>query len=578
MSTTQRQPRPPYPPKVRQLLGLSGRRTELDTWLTGAESSIGFLQDNAQAEQVVLYATLPHVFIHGMLAPLKQLKSLNHSELGSSLIAPRLDATWCIEHTSGGGRPDRVYLASPLCDLGATLKGGEILVFRRPWPAVERTPTEISQKLTHSLGLHYVEERNAYCRIDELGDIEDVINIYDYPSKRDSQSILVITITRQEFYTYAVLAGMGIVFFYDFTRYRPGFFTGWSNQQRYERSDQGFVYHGGVQPGVGSYTNGRQIVFPPTTKREIMKRYKERRNPKKRHYAMFKALDLKTKKHIEVSCDPAGLSNYFQRESDLPLEMSPVFFRAEVVHKYKSDPSKYELTDRSINCRGAWDLETYDINEAGQFHTYLRYLAYLPYPEQLYWQSFNEWPKGPLSRRAILNDFAGEFDMAYDPLDAVKRKVERLDEVSPAWWSPRGKELARVVHYPVTDSETEWANAILAMDQYIIEGFQEKPLKEMAIRMEIPIDKGWRSLKLTEVCLIGKGAAKDHVQGAVDALRRVHELRTIVKGHAALQKKADEEKEALTVHGSFRAHFKVLASGCDDALGLIMTTMDVDKH
>jgi hypothetical protein len=42
-------------------------------------------------------------------------------------------------------------------------------------------------------------------------------------------------------------------------------------------------------------------------------------------------------------------------------------------------------------------LQTYDFNEAGQVHTYIRYLGYLPISEQRYWKAFNEPPKGTIS-------------------------------------------------------------------------------------------------------------------------------------------------------------------------------------
>ena len=58
-------------------------------------------------------------------------------------------------------------------------------------------------------------------------------------------------------------------------------------------------------------------------------------------------------------------ANYFT-QSDLPFEMSPAFFHPEVLTRYKSDSDKYTLQDRSISCRGAWHLQTYDINDAGQ--------------------------------------------------------------------------------------------------------------------------------------------------------------------------------------------------------------------
>jgi hypothetical protein len=209
-------------------------------------------------------------------------------------------------------------------------------------------------------------------------------------------------------------------------------------------------YDGGVMPGHASYVNGRQIVRPAITLEEIVQEHMDARNSTNRDYAVFKAVNLKTGEHIELSCDPKGLSNYFQPESNLPLEMSPVFFRGEVLHRYKADTEKYELMDRSIYCRGTWSLQTYDINDAGQVHTYLRYLRDLPYKEQLYWQSFNEWPKAPLSKRAITTDFKGEFYDEYDPLNSLKRKILELDEAPPPWWNRRGEPLAKAVHYPAT--------------------------------------------------------------------------------------------------------------------------------
>lgn len=570
-----RRPPPFHSTEIQQLLHLAGQGVDVSDWLIGAESSVEFLEDNVRADRVVLYASLPHVLIHGVLAPLKQLKKPNHKALEHDFVAP--DAAWHIEHVSGGGRPDRVYLAPPLGNDNPTLKGGEKLVFRRSWPVGKRASTEISQRLVHALELHYVEERNAYCRLDEVGDIEEVIRIHYVPSERFGESVVVVTITGHIFYEYALLAGMGLVFFFDFTRYQPSSFNGWSNVKRFDRTEPHFFYHGGIQPGVGSYINGRQIVVPALTRREIAHRYKELRNPKKRRYASFKALSLKSGERIEVSCDPAKLSNYFQPESELPLEMSPAFFRAEVLHRYKADPSKYELTDRSINCRGAWHLRTYDVNEAGEVHTYLRYLAYLPYQEQLYWQSFNEWPKGSVSQRAFRTDFLGEWITDYDPLHAIKHKVARLDDLSPAWWNPRGPEVRGAVHCPVTGAVNEWAEAILALDQLVTEGFQEGHLKKMALELGRTLDDKWRSLKLVEQCLIGKGVAEDKARVAVNALRRIRDLRTIVKGHAAPRKREEAEKSAVTSYGSLRAHFDVIAADCDEALELVFSVMDAGQ-
>ena len=228
------------------------------------------------------------------------------------------------------------------------------------------------------------------------------------------------------------------------------------------------------------------------------------------------------------------------------------------------------MSARSILCRGAWQLQRYDVNDVGQVHTYLRYLGFLPYQEQLYWQSFNEWPKGPLSSRAITTDFEGAFSKEYDPLQSVKHKVEALDNEAPPWWNPRGKELTRVVHYPVTNSIAEWADSILALDQLVVEGFREKALKGLASSMGLPVNKTWRSINLLQACLVGKGIKEDKAKAAAGALRTVHDLRTILRGHAAPAKKAAEAKRARKTHGNFRAHFTALAAECDRALRLVM--------
>lgn len=562
-------------PEIRALFELNGQGVDQSEWLYGVESSIAFLKANETADRIVIYAAMRSVLIHAVLAPLRKIQKPNHNELSEEF--PTAGTGWSIEYSPARSGRGRVYLASSM-DYGASdLRGGEKLVFRRSWAGRESSVPEINQKLVHALDLHYVDERSAFCRIDDVGDIENVITIYDAPSKIFGESILIVTIKSDDLYEYARLSKLGLVFFYDFTRVSKTF-SGWLNQAPFRYDAPHLFYHGATQLGAGSYLNGRQIVIPPVTLAKIVKRYRDQQAPKRRSYATYKAINLRTGKRIEVSCNPAMLSNYFQKGSLLPLEMSPVFFNAEVLHRYKADPKKYALEERQISCRGAWSLRTYDINEVGQVHTYLRYLGDLPYREQLYWQSFNEWPKAQLSKRAVTTDFRGEVYIEYDPLRAVKTKVRRLDEAQPKWWKPRGEVLAKLLHRPVTTSESEWGDAILALDQLVTEGFVEGSLKAILANMGRPFEKEWRSLKLLEEVLIGRGAEPNGVKEKLKPIRDVHNLRSIVKGHAAPAKKAAASAKAQKEYGSFRAHFEALATGCDEALGFLMSfTMSEDN-
>jgi hypothetical protein len=366
------------------------------------------------------------------------------------------------------------------------------------------------------------------------------------------------------------LADMGLVYFFDFTRVRWGGFSGWHGEERYERSFPDVYYDGGVMAGQGSFAAGRIVVRPTVSLEQIVQEHMEARNPTKREYATFKAINSRDRNRIEVSCDPAGPANYFQPESTLPLEISPVFFSSEVLHKYKADPEKYELGERDIHCRGAWFLQTYDINEAGQVHTYLRYLAYLPYKEQLYWRSFNEWPKAPISKRAFTTDIMGNYYTEYDPLNSLKTKIKKLDEKRPLWWQPRRQELIDAVKYPATNSPAEWSDEILALDHLINEGLQLTGLRSLAASLSRPIEDDWRQFKLLEECLVGTGVAEAVARASVSTLKSVREYRNVLKGHSATEKRRGYEKIARKEYGTFRNHFASLATRCDDVLTLVL--------
>jgi hypothetical protein len=129
---------------------------------------------------------------------------------------------------------------------------------------------------------------------------------------------------------------------------------------------------------------------------------------------------------------------------------------------------------------------------------------------------------------------------------------------------------------PATTSPSELANEILALDQFIVEGFRVKELRELARKLGRTIDKDWKSLKLIEECLAGGTMDEDEAKQAVSALRELHDMRSIVKGHAAGAKRRELEKRAIVGFGSFRAHFTDLTAGCDRALDTITGKL-IDK-
>lgn len=539
-------------------------------WVTRAEDAMRMLEQLTAQDEAVLYLSGPQAIVHGVLAPTRKLTQARVKDL-QGISFPEEQDTWTISREiSGEGRTIR--LEPPLGSWSDEFQG-EKLIFRREFNGVERdrAAIEISQKLIHSLELYFVAERNSYCRLDEHGDIEDVIRIVQQPEGKGSFRLDVVTILRADLDRYMAVTKQSLVLRFDFTRLDSKNFSSWRGVETLYSDSPDLYYHHGLC-GVGSFCNGVMVLRPSITVASLIKQWEMEEDRASRRYAEFKIYDRKNGRNLETSCAPECLSNYFE-DNELPWEISPAFFRAEVLHLYKADPDKYSLEDRQISCRGSWYLRSYDQNEGGQVHAYIGDLAKLPYSVQLYWQSFNEWPKGAISKRAHQTDIRGSWDLEYEPVSALKNAIRELDKSAPAWWGSRGEELEAAVHVPATDSTKEWADEILALDQFLVEGFLIKPLRAMADSLGKSVPSSWASLRVIQEILCGVGNSEAQAKAIVQPLQRLHGLRTEVRGHATVQKKRAAESQARSEHGSLRNHFTSLAGECERALDTIRVAL-----
>ena len=238
----------------------------------------------------------------------------------------------------------------------------------------------------------------------------------------------------------------------------------------------------------------------------------------------------------------------------MPFELSPVFFRPDVLLKYKSDTEKYVVSDRVIRCRSAWELRSYDINDAGQVHAYICDLRRLPYEEQLYWKSFNEKPKTGISKRALVNDFKGEWVELTDPLLRIKTLLDRWKEKKVPWWTLRDDAAINYVSTPRTSSRDEWARAFANLSKLVIEGFQTRAIRVRLSEMEIEWTKEERSLALLQRAL--SSDARSAPSRRVSGLRAVQAIRSKVDAHAGGSESDELSRDAIREHGNYTAHFE----------------------
>lgn len=232
-----------------------------DAWLTG-EQGLTFLRENVREREFVVYAGLGgHTFMHAVLAPAAGLVPPDIDDLLSWNF--NLSSSWSTVY--GASIPDRVSVLPLLHDTGSkSLEGGEQLVFYRSFEGYvgKQHYYEVLQKFLHISGLHYVPERNAYCRLDKHGDLEDVVRIVEVEPGGDGPHGTIITIFRDILDEYASLTGTAIIRMFDFTLYGRNF-GGWPNGGEEERIVEGDIfYRSRIHPGYGSYIRGCQIVLP----------------------------------------------------------------------------------------------------------------------------------------------------------------------------------------------------------------------------------------------------------------------------------------------------------------------------
>lgn len=342
---------------------------------------------------------------------------------------------------------------------------------------------EFNQLVTHPLDLHWSVGHNSYCRIDEQGDEIEKIKIINH------DELNLILIRRKTLDKLLHLGKWVLIRYFCFSRFKidhPSYNN--CTCKQFEPEEYEAKYE--IRKCDDEYIEfrGAQIERPNIPKEHLLSWGGCDEEVEEKKYAEFIVYDWKNKTIKRNYCiDPINFANYFTK-SDLPFGTSPIFFKAEVLDKYKNNPDKYDLSERNISCRGGWHLETYDINQHNQVHTYAVYLARLPYKEQLHWLQYNEEPKGGISRRAFQTDFEAKFPDEKSKLQQLKESLERLGslrvgEEKHVIWSPKGGSwdaASKGLYYVNSENPNQWQDFIIALANTTNEGFQVKPLRKIA--------------------------------------------------------------------------------------------------
>ena len=152
---------------------------EFEEWCN-QNDVLPFLSEEANDDYVLIYASLDHVYIYALLVP----ENVNFGDHGDDL------RSWSSNPFSGWSlvaSQENVWIERPCQSEGSEiLKSATQIIFGRSFEgfADDSSYFEVNQKITQILDLHYVNERNAWCKLDQHGDIEECIKIIDLKGGR----------------------------------------------------------------------------------------------------------------------------------------------------------------------------------------------------------------------------------------------------------------------------------------------------------------------------------------------------------------------------------------------------------
>lgn len=524
----------------------------------GASQHLEFLKQNAIADETVIYGSGPYTFIHSIVVPDEALEAASQDDLLRWSCNPYVSIA---SYVSGGGRRGMWIERDDHHRGSKALDQGRDLIFARTfegWSGDGRDYIEVNQEYTHLTGVHWRPEENAYCRFDDHGDLRHCASV---TLGRSSEDVRLVSFTWEELEEYLTIARCSLVRMFDFTLLKHSEFNGWpDNIDEMVHVDSADFFYRQRHCGRCAYTRGIQIMRPRRGADQVFQGVTDGwSGNKSKQYVEFIAHDWRNERLAKISTDPAATTNYFEAEgNDLPFELSPAFFRAEVLSKYKTDREKYTIKDREVSCRAAWHLRGYDVNEAGQVHAYICDLRALPYTEQLHWLAFNVEPQAGISERAIINDFQGDFVTFRHPREEVMSIVRRWRDRKVEWWKLRDSDLMDRANIPLTASKDEWAEAVMDLTKLVVEGFETKPLRQRLDRLSVEYTDSDRTLALLEK-LLNVGRHRDeHMK--LSGLREAQWLRSKLQGHARGTEAAQAAKDAIANFGSFKDHFSDLCT------------------
>lgn len=261
------------------------------------------------------------------------------------------------------------------------------------------------------------------------------------------------------------------------------------------------------------------------------------------------------------SCKKDTLSNYFVANGDNPLEMTPIFFKKEVLDKYYSNPNKYTVSDGAVGCEGSWSVYV-DNDHRSYMIVPLVYLSYLEYSEQMYWKGYNVAPEKDMgfSETAYARWIEGTFCNPMFPDLHFKYRFKKFNE---KWekqfgWSlflpliEEDEHRYKTLHCLTTENNhSDFDEQILSITKLVIDSLNQKSLQSEIDVSNTEVEAFLKERRISSLSELKAGIDKFQAfllskgmkcPDMVDYLRKIQSLRSNSVAYRKSNKRNDLTK------------------------------------
>lgn len=439
--------------------------------------------------------------------------------------------------------------------------GYEFIVTRQDFPTLDGSELILNQEFVLLLNLYRSPEGN-YCTLDESGNMEEAVRFSQGKVEIRTKCLISYMAARQFLY----------VQFID-SRVDSAEQFAWDSKVIESESVQGSNFNYSItyqsdsrQSFLFSMIHAQSIMRPKPMEECGISPFEQKDD----YYPDFIINEKPDGTSERFTCDESKLSNRFGSNPNAPDYLTPVFFKSEVLDKYRKKPEAFTVTERSLECGHQWAVPIDNLNPR-RVMVYLGDLgAKLPANERRHFLDYEMSPVGQsISEEVYRNDILGQwteptgtiskFDLAYHNLCEEWKHSFGFDLFQKH--HPKDGDILGKIHIPTSNNVEEFNSIILNTAKLLIEYINEQALN---------INKTGSLNKLEEFL------GQRNISADLSSLRDLQDLRSTGTAHAK-GKKFDRISKALLT-GDTVADTKTLIDRLTNCMNLLTEQLTDQEH